>query len=192
MRKTRLNKNQQLKLNKGYSIMEMLVTLLVVNILILMLSNILILSLRISLEINARSTAREEMTNITGLIKRDIRNANSVSPSCLNGSSNCIVEKGFETVQWSVCPSLDGSFQQICKFELNPQTLSQSGIKFRSSNTMDYQTLVFQNASVNTGGSNNSPQATILITLTGSHTSENVDIKDLYRQVIVSTLNFNY
>ena len=170
--------------------MEVLVTLLVVNILILMLSNILVITLRISLEINERSAAREEMSDTLNRMKRDIRNANIISEDCLglSGGGTCSVEKSGESVIWDTITA-DG----VTQIRRRSDTGSGYQTNFITGDKLNYTTLLFQDTG---GGAFTGPsgasKASILITMTADHTQENIEITNLYRQVVISTRNYSY
>ncbi len=168
---------------KGYSLLEMLITLLIVNIITLMLSNILVISLRTSLEIRERSASREELTTIINLMKRDARNSDSVN--CLVNNSQCTFTKENEAIIWKICP-VDG-INHICqeKVEIPPP----NSVLFRSSSRLNITNLKFVTLSQAQAERENT-QDVISITITADHTNETLDIRNLYRQAVVATRNY--
>lgn len=173
-------------IRKGYSLLEMLVTLIIVNILILMLSNILIISLRTSVEIRERSAIREELTTILNLMKSDIRNASLIHNDCIEeeGSDICTITKNADTFTWQLCPVED--HMGICKMDVaGERTFEQT------SSRLSITSLTFHNIS-NFINPDSVSKTTLMITITADHSQEGSNIKNIYRQATISTRNFNY
>jgi prepilin-type N-terminal cleavage/methylation domain-containing protein len=83
-----LKKKIKIFLNKrkGFSLLELLVTLGIFSILIVTTTNIVMLNLTAARKIKSRSYAREETAFMLNLLKKDIRNANFIR--CLNGAGS--------------------------------------------------------------------------------------------------------
>jgi prepilin-type N-terminal cleavage/methylation domain-containing protein len=63
---------------RGFSLLELLITLGIFGILLVMTTSILMLNLTAARKIRARSYAREESAFMLNILKKDIRNANSI------------------------------------------------------------------------------------------------------------------
>ena len=99
---------------KAYSLIEIIASLGVMGVVMTMLFSVLILSLQITFKILARSFVREELSNITAQISRDIRNADDL-PSCgFNGSSasECELIINGDRYKWMLCDD------KICKDQI--------------------------------------------------------------------------
>ncbi|MBD3363092.1 hypothetical protein GF362_05210 [Candidatus Dojkabacteria bacterium] len=172
---------------KAYSLLEVLVTLLIVNIILLMVSQILVISLRLSVQAQERSFAREELTNIINLIKADIRNADNLMNDCTN-SNSCTLMKTSAEIMWHLCDANnDGVDDQICKDNItsgNTEYISNEKL------IIDPNTFSFLEVSSGGAGGNIRDRISILITISADHRNEDLEITNLYRQVIISTRNF--
>lgn len=72
---------KQIKNNKGFSLLELVVSLAIFGILIAILSNLIIINMRVLLRNRTRTKVREETGIAMRIFKRDIRNAESVDPN---------------------------------------------------------------------------------------------------------------
>jgi prepilin-type N-terminal cleavage/methylation domain-containing protein len=98
------------KSKKGYTLLEMIISMAIFGVLLVVFTQIIFSALRISNEISVRSQFRETITEVIDLIKRDIRNADAVG-EC-NGTK-CVI--AFDTnVEWELCPPEEG-VNRICK-----------------------------------------------------------------------------
>lgn len=171
-------------LKKAYSLLEVLITLVIVNIILLMVSNILVLSLKISIQAHERSKAREELTNIVNLIRRDIRNANSVTQ--IENESELKLNAQVQNLIWKPC---EGSPDQICKYITtvgNPNLIET----YRSHQRLKITDLSFIEQESDLYGGYVNYQISILMTIQADHTIESYNIHNLYRQVLISTRNY--
>jgi len=175
----------------AYSLVEMLVTLIVVNIIIVMMANILVTSFKISILAQERSMAREELTNTVNLIRRDLRNASIIVELIDSGGDDTSIYKGIslhtdlEYIKWVTCGD-DNT--QICRYIIGadgtsetPNYISTPKLKITKFEITDMQ---------DAGLSGNDRQATISLLITADHSREELNIKNLYRQVNISTRNF--
>lgn len=145
-----------------------------------MLFSVLILSLQITFKILARSVVREEISNITAQISRDIRNADNLT-NCGVGSSSsttCEVVLNGEKFQWSKCGD------RICKDKVlaggnQPVLISSANVKFTS-----------VGFDVGFSDGTNKARQNILISLVGSHVNTNFNVNNVIRQTSVSTRNY--
>src|SRR5690606_13353587 len=108
--------NYKNKRKKAYSLVEILVSLGIMSIVITMLFNVLIVGLQSTVKVIARSSIREEMSNISGQITRDIRNSDKVT-ACgeLTVSNSCEFFYNNVRYSWSLCSD---SATQVCKYDL--------------------------------------------------------------------------
>ncbi len=165
----------------GYSLLEVLVTLLIVNIVVLMLSNIMVISIKSSIKIGERSFTREELTTISNKIKKDIRNTGTVEDDCLltGGSDTCTLNQDVEIVRWSKCSD------SICRYTLDPND-GQYKVTFQSSPKIVIDTLSFQEQPTEATNT-----VSLLVTITANHSNPNLDLNNLYRQFIITTRNIS-
>lgn len=180
------------KLKKGYSLIEVIISLAIMGFAITVMFSFLILSLQISILSLSRSFVREEVTNISGLIARDIRNADYIiNCGSSAASESCeIVQNGVNYV-WQKCDAT-GSVNsnsalntRICKFKLD--STRQKTVMSISS-----QTLIIQNFEFSLGYTDSTSEAktNILFLINASHSNSNYNIKNIIRQTSVSTRNF--
>lgn len=66
---------------KGFSLLELLITLGILGILMLTVTNLIVINLKVARRIQARSYAREETSYMLNLLKKDIRNADTIVQS---------------------------------------------------------------------------------------------------------------
>jgi type II secretory pathway pseudopilin PulG len=173
------------KFKRGYSIVEVLVSLGIMTIVITMLFNVLILGLQSSIKSIARSSVREELSNISGLISRDFRNSENIV-NCAETTEQefeCTFFKNNVRYSWRRC---NDDITKVCKYELGNV---QSEI-YRSSDNLNFETFEFHYGfgnQDNENGVNN-----ILLTLVVSHTNSYININNVFRQTYISTRNYRY
>lgn len=174
-----------LKYKKGYSIVEILVSLAILSIVITMLFNVLIVGLQGSLKIIARSFVREELSAVTALVAKDIRNSDRVifcGESLVQNS--CEFFKNNIRYRWSICTD-DGL--RICKYDLsNPGNPVKV---FENSRNVNVTLLEFAQG---IGAGNSQESRNVLITLVASHNNSYVNVTNVFRQTSVSTRNYSY
>lgn len=184
---------RKLKLKKGYSLLEIIISLAIMAVVITIMFSTLILGLQISVVSLARSVIREELSNISSLISRDIRNSDFVLEcGSLSGSSaSCkVVQKG-ETYLWSKCNSLGISTGNastdlsICKFKV----LSDGSLSNIISTS---KVLVVNDFDFSYGFSleNSIIKSNIVVTIVAAHKTESFGINNVIKQIAVSTRNF--
>jgi prepilin-type N-terminal cleavage/methylation domain-containing protein len=183
------NKN----LKKGYSLIEVIISLAIMGFAITVMFSFLILSLQISTLSLARSFVREELSNVSGLIARDIRNADYII-GCGDSAENqqrCQVIQNGVTYVWEKCDS-NGSAEgneeektRICKLRLGVD--GENSIMFISS-----QTLIIKLFEFNLGYTDGSSEAktNIIFLINASHVKSNYNINNVVRQTSISTRNF--
>lgn len=81
MKKVRIfrNKNRKVKNCKGFSLLELLITLAIFAILLVTTTTILFVNMTVARRVKARSYAREESAFMLNLLKKDVRNAEGVA-----------------------------------------------------------------------------------------------------------------
>lgn len=84
---------------KGFSLVEILVTLGIFGIIMAIVTNIILINLKVARRVMARSYAREETSFMLDILKKDIRNADNVCDTGSGGS--LIVTLVDDTYQWS-------------------------------------------------------------------------------------------
>lgn len=174
-----------LKSKKGYSIVEILVSLAILAIVITMLFNVLIVGLQGSLKIIARSFVREELSAITSLITKDIRNSDRVI-SCGDSlpQNSCEFFKNNIRYSWSVCTDDE---LRICKYDLSD--VANPVKVFENSQNVNVTLLEFAQG-IAAGTVQESRN--ILITIVASHNNSYVNVTNVFRQTSVSTRNYAY
>lgn len=173
-------KSQDKKLKKAYSLVEIIVSLGIMGVVMTMLFSVLILSLQITFKILARSVVRENISNVTGLISRDIRNADILTNCGVGGgsSSTCELVLDGNKYQWSKCGD------NICKDQI---LASGNFTVFKSSDNVKFTTLGFD---IGFADATNKSRANILLTLVGSHTNTSFNVNNVLKQTSVSTRNY--
>lgn len=174
-----------MKYKKGYSIVEILVSLAILSIVITMLFNVLIVGLQGSLKIIARSFVREELSSITALIAKDIRNSDRVINCGESLAQNsCEFFKNNIRYSWSICTDDE---LRICKYDLSD--IGNPVKVFENSLNVNVTLLEFAQG-IGAGVSQDSRN--ILITLVASHNNSYVNVTNVFRQTSVSTRNYSY
>lgn len=175
---------------KGVSLLETVITISIFGLLMAMLMQTLLLNIQISRRITERSRVREELSELIGLIQRDMRNA-SVIDADLCGlveldneptrepESGCVMSH-VGTFMWvyghNSCPSA-----AICKID------SSSGeILYSSADIITIDEVSFELQTFDDEGS----KGVLLITLYASPTNANWDVAQQVRQISVATRNF--
>lgn len=173
------------KNKKGYSIVEVLVSLGIMAVVITMLFNVLIVGIESSLKIIARSFVREEISSITGQITRDVRNSDRIT-SCGETSTqnSCEFFKNNIRYRWTLCTD---STNRVCKYDMT-NSASPTTV-YRSSQNVNITTLDFAQGF---GVSETEKSKNILFTIIGSHTNSYVNVNNVFRQTSISTRNFTY
>ncbi len=173
------NKKSNIRRLKGYSLIEIIVSLAIIGIVLGMLSNVLINSIIISQKSLARSFVREEMAEVSNQMVSDIRNASKVL-SCTGSlqSAECRILMD-QVYIWKMC-DIDGT-SHICKLDANDDVV------FASSGNLTVENFTFEEG-FDVGG--NTIRRNILVTIVGSHTNDFVNVKNMVQQVSVSTRNY--
>ncbi len=176
-----MNLNKKFKTKKGYSLVEIIVSLAIIGIILTILFNTLITTLRISFKTFARSFTREELSQVTTFVARDIRNSDSLNDcGSIAGSENCRLYIDGEIVDWSLCLST-----RICK------SVSQDGITFTNTYVSSPSVAISKVEFSSTFGvSDNPTRENILITIVGGHATQSLGISNIIRQQTVSTRNY--
>ncbi|MEP7103471.1 MAG: prepilin-type N-terminal cleavage/methylation domain-containing protein [Candidatus Dojkabacteria bacterium] len=164
---------------KAYSLVEIVVSLGIMGVVMTMLFSVLILSLQITFKILARSVVREEVSNVSSLISRDIRNSDTIT-NCGGPSSTVVCELILdgEKYQWTKCGD------RMCK----DHVLSTGNVNvYMSSASIKFTTVSFD---MGFSDPTNKSRQNILITLVGAHTNLNFNVNNVLKQTSVSTRNY--
>lgn len=133
--------------------------------------------LQLSAQNIARNSIREEISLITSQIARDIRASDSINyTSCLN--SSCELEIGTESFSWEQCEN------SICKYQII--NTSKNLIQKSSDN------LKVENFFINIISPEDSSDSKTLVfvSLLASHINPDRKVSNIFRQVNVSTRNY--
>lgn len=181
-----LYKNRKRRL-KGYSLLELLISLGIIAIATTVMINFLVLSVRVTVRSLARSFVREEISASVLLIARDIRNSDRIIQiDCAGGSQNCeirVVASG-NIYRWSRCA--DGAQYRVCKDVWNGATSNFDNV-FVSSDKVNID---FMNIDYGYSLVNKSTEINILVTLSASHSQPGLEITNIIRQSSASTRNY--
>lgn len=170
-----LNNNK--KRLRGFSLLEMLVTMGIIAILIPLLSNSLVAAIRTALILNARSSLREELSTLSALMRSDIRNADRII-ACSNGNT-CEFSQAGNSFKWLPCGD-DNT--RLCKVD------SANNLILRSAELLHLDQIVFEEGfSTN---NNSDERKNILVTLVVSHKNTKLNIRNFVFQSAVSTRNY--
>lgn len=181
-----LQHNKKHKRKKAFSILEMMISLVVISFILLIFFNTIITSLKLSYQNLGRSLVREEATAFTLIIADDIGNADLIS-TCEKTSCHMLVEG--EDIAWGVC---DETGALIERDELQPTDFickideSDGSIIYTSDSKILLRSLEFE---VSTPAADGIAQ-NVLVTVVATHQTENLNIGDIVRQVSVSTKNY--
>lgn len=149
------------KTKKGFSLIEILVSMSIFGIILIMLNQVLLSSLQISQENYVRGAYREATTELFDFIQRDIRNGNIVegfsddTSACDNTNQEenvfkCLLIENDQnnTVMWRTC---DGDEDSICRYKVNPSNNNQpdanapnNGLKKKSSSSIYVKDIRFE------------------------------------------------
>lgn len=152
---------------KGYSLIELLVSMAIFSVLLVVLNQVLFSAIKISYNNYIRGLYRESVTELLDYMKRDIRNANLIESCTL---TNCTI-KHEKTVRWSLCTNDQDS---ICRYE------SSDDINFtltkKSSRFIFIEDLKFESLEVNQSQQQSSyTDNTIIITIEAVPVGSDVD-----------------
>lgn len=181
---------------KGFSLLEMIVSMGIIGIVMAMLSNVLVLSIQISQESLARSFVREEVTNISNQIINDIREAEAVI-QCDGEAQNAFCQIGLGDIYtWEVCTNPDTVFQRCEKNASDAQQgkmvlIKRNGaneIIFVSSPSLALNAIRFEPGF--DSGTGSVIRRNVLFTIVGSHKNPRLNVKNVLRQSAISTRNY--
>ena len=184
----------------GYSLVEVLVTLVIFGIMSVLLGQSLLTNLTLSAKISNRSQVRSSLDQMLSLIEKDLRNANYIqsvaecggsflnpTPTTVLGcSASCKINLEAGQVVWcfdSASKKLTRSLNAITTFTSDPKLVQISKLAFF----------------VNTSGidiKNNVSKANVLVTLEvektyASPNMKYLDILPQVKQISVTTRNYN-
>lgn len=166
---------------KAYTLAEIVVSLGIIGIIITIFFNVLIVSLKITFKNIARSSTREEITTVTNLISKDLRNAIVVSDCGQTAVSEyCELVVDNEEVRWEKCSS---DPERICKVDVE-----SGNVVYQSDENFKLTTLTFENSFSDT--SSNVSQKVILLTLVADHVNPDTNVNNVVRQTAISTRNY--
>ncbi len=166
---------------KGYSLVELIVSMAIIAIILLMLNTVIINTAIIAQKSLARSFVREELATVADLVSSDIRRADRIG-TCTGKLSTADLRCeifGLETVVWQVCDI--NSRPHLCRTDPSGNPL------FTSSTTLNLQEVTFE-VGFSTGITDT--RRNVIFTVIGGHENENFDVANVIRQSVVSTRNY--
>jgi prepilin-type N-terminal cleavage/methylation domain-containing protein len=158
-----------MKKYRGYSLIEVLVTLGIIAILVVMLFNVILIALRSNTKIAGRSYVREQVSTLLSQMTREIRNAEVVIECAGTG---CDYTLNGKDIIWQRCNTIS-----MCRYE-NGQ------LSFQTSDTINVNSIAFDSYPGTSGNQ------VILITITVAHTNAALSINNVISQVSTSTRNY--
>ena len=114
-----------MKKRKAFTLMETVVTIVIYAVMLLMITNIVLMNARLSQQLKVRSRIRTEMAQMVSLIKRDIRNATSISSkdnNCM--ASSCEISVSGQTIKWYVDTDANGYKRLVKSLNRNDEYTS--------------------------------------------------------------------
>lgn len=173
--------NKLIKNKRGYSLLEIVVSLAIIAVMMVMLTNIMVISLTVSAKTSARANTREEISNILANMKRDIRNAELIK-NCTGVDDGAVCE-GILAVSgafsWGICAEEDGT-KMVCKRDRD------GNITESTPSHINIDKLSFD-----VGFDKTLDKRTIIVTIVASNESERLNVKNVIQQTSISTRNYS-
>lgn len=177
-----LRHHKKTKFKKGFSLLELLISISIMAVIMILFLNILTLTAEVTFKAIARSNLREEMSNIANLVTRDIRNSNIILECGQESpSDSCTMSIGDEVIRWSIC-----EVDRYCREVYNSST-SDFELDFRSQENLLLNEIAFERGFIDT---NSSSENNVLFTMTASHRNEDTGVENLLLQKTISTRNY--
>lgn len=179
----------------GYSLLEMLVTLVVFAVLLTMIVQVLVLSIDSGRKIALRSRIRGDLSSTAVMIRRDFRNSTKIdetkcssSVADFNNQPACVFTLAGTNFVWVLGDDVNGCVQgRLCKLKNNgvdyelyfesPETL------VFDSTVTNFELEVYEVNDVET-------QGLLLATLQADASNPDAEVPTQIRQVAVFTRNF--
>lgn len=188
--KNSLKSLKKLKL-KGYSIIELIISMGIIAIATGALLSSLIYGFRLNVNAIARSFVREEVASVASLIVKDIRNSDRLilcsgefnMGEVLNDYGRCRFVSNGKIYDWAICDETT-SVPSLCKYSLD-SNFNVTNIEYKASSNILVQKLIFE-STLNT----NLKDGNILVTIVGAHANANLEIFNIFSQLSASTRNF--
>ncbi len=172
--------NKFKKNKKGYSLVELAVSLGIIAIAMVIFFNSLVVAMRTSLRNAVRSSMREELSIVAELISKDFRNADLVLDANCNGNT-CSMRQGNTVVRWHLCSG------RVCR------RIAVGGgaenLVFETSADLNITTFTIERGFIE---SSTPTQNNLLITIIASQSNSTFNINNLIKQFTMSTRNYEY
>ena len=169
-----------IKKKKGFSLLEIIVSITIISFAIVVMMRFLVFSIQITKASVSRSLVRDDISNISNLIARDIRNANNLG-ACSASSCTIYNDKG-DKIVWNLVKSKVNETITSAVTGLNLDA-------YDSSSNVIINSLDFSPGYINNTKSNMIQN--IIVTINASHSNANLNIKNIINQISVSTRNLN-
>jgi hypothetical protein len=163
---------------KAFSLLETVISIAILGVILFMVHTTTIRFAELTQKAIARSTVREEVTNISDQIVTDVRSALQLGEcnSVQAGAATCTIINPNQLIRWSLCN------QAICRTDINAnQVLFQSSSDILI-NRFDIE------AGVTSG--NDPARSNILVTIVASHRNPKYQVTNIVRQISISTRNY--
>lgn len=177
-----------LNLSRGFSLLELLITLAIFGILMVIITSILLINLTVARRVKARTYAREESAFMLNILKKDIRNAESVAGIGTN-LKVAIIEEDLHAHCYRWFLDVDGERYQIERREINCTDNSDmyAYASYRTPSDVEFSDFSFK-VIENDGNS----VVTIKIVAWTTGMPGEPDRQLLTKEVAVSTRNFDF
>jgi len=172
------------KNKKGFSLLELLITLAIFAILMVTTTALLVINLKAARKIKARSYAREETAFMFNVLKKDIRNANSV-----------VYDSGNQTLMVTLQDQYDPSINRIYTWEFDEDSIVRkegSNTNYRMPEDIIINNTPLVKKVVSQSGSNIVLLLHVEAWTTGMADDNNGEHIYVTKEVIVSTRNYDF
>ena len=143
---------------KAFSLIETIVTIVIYAMMLFMVTNIVLINARLSQELKMRSKIKNEMTELDSLIKRDIKNANSIDPTkCQDGA--CTINTGGTSVIWAFTGTSSSSITKVVT------TGVSNVVDYATSSDISVDSLTFSTIVNPAGSTINDGSITVIFTI---------------------------
>lgn len=169
------------KYKKAYSLAEVIISLAIIGVILTILFNALIIAIQVTNKSLSRSVVREEISEATTLISRDVRNADIIL-NCGDtaASQTCDMVLNGTRVSWSVCGA------SVCRNEIGSS--GSTTLTYQSSEVLSVTTFRFERG---ISSLTDPRKGNILFTVVGSHSNSRLNITNIVKQVTISTRNYS-
>jgi len=158
----------------SFTLLETIVTIAIYAVMLLMITNIVILNAKLNEQMKMRTRIRNELSQISSSIKRDVRNADSINPDECQ-STRCLITISGSVINWN----------------LDANKLTRTANSTPTEITADYLIIDSVNFSAIAEPDRNNTKVTIILTIMAKGKNEAWNINNQVVQDIISIRNFD-